>query len=126
MNTALWIIQGVLAAAFLMIGGMKLMMPKAQLAGMGDMLAWTHDFTEQQIKGIGILEVLGAIGIILPPLVGILPILSPLAALGLTLVGIGAVVTHIRRNETQLALMPGMLAVLALFVVIGRFILLPY
>lgn len=124
MNIALWIIQGLLAVAFIMAGAMKAMQSKAQLA---DNMDWVEDFSDQQVKGIGILEILGGIGIIVPPLVGILPILSPIAAVGLVLTMIGAAYTHISRGDETQQLIPSIvLGVLALLVAIGRFILLPF
>lgn len=123
MNTMLWIVQGVLTAAFLMLGMMKLIQPKAKLA---ENMAVFNDFEDNQIKGIGILEILAAIGIILPPLLGIAPIFSPLAAVGLVLLMIGAAVTHNRRREPQLMAVNAVLGLLAAFVAVGRFILLPF
>ena len=123
MNIALWIVQGVLALIFLMAGGMKYMQPKEKLAGQ---MAWVEDFSQGQIRAIGILEVLGAIGLVAPPLAGILPILSPLAALGLMLTMVGAMITHLRRGETQMIAINVVLLVLALFVAYGRFVALPF
>lgn len=117
-ETVLWIITGILAVAFLMAGAMKVMQPKEQLA---TNMAWVNDFSEQQVKGIGILEILGAVGLILPILLNILPILTPLAAVGLMLTMIGAVITHIRRGETQMVIPPAILGVLALVAAIGWF-----
>ncbi len=123
MNIALWIVQGLLALAFLMAGGMKAMQPKEKLAGK---MAFVEDFSQGQVRGIGILEVLGAIGLVAPPLTGILPILSPIAALGLALTMVGAFITHLRRGEMQMTLPNVVLFVLALFVAYGRFVLLPF
>jgi hypothetical protein len=84
-------------------------------------MAWVEDFSDQQVKGIGVLEILGAIGLILPPIVDILPILAPIAAIGLVLTMGGAAMTHMRRNETKMMIPNAVLGVLALVVAIGRF-----
>ncbi len=124
MNIVLWIVQGLLALVFLMAGGMKLMQPKEKMA---EKMAWVEDFSQGTIRGIGALEVLGAIGLILPPLTGILPILAPVAAVGLVLTMIGAAMTHMRRDgETQMIMMNGILLLLALFVAYGRFFSNPF
>ena len=119
MDTALWVVQGLLAFAFVMAGAMKIMQPKAKLK---ENMDWVEDFSETQVKGIGVLEVLGAVGIILPMLLGVLEILTPLAALGLALVVLGAIVTHIRRNEMPMIAPPVVLLALSAFVVFGRLI----
>ena len=122
MNTVLWIIQGLLAAAFLMAGVMKMTQPKEKL---GEQMAWVEDFSANQIKLIGLLEALAAIGLIVPPLVNA-PILTPLAAVGLVLTMIGAAVTHLRRGENQMIGINVVLFLLAAFVAYGRFVLEPF
>ncbi|MBK8900928.1 MAG: DoxX family protein [Anaerolineaceae bacterium] len=117
MNIALWIVQGILAAAFLMAGGMKLTQPKEKLAGN---MGWVEDFSQNTVRLIGGLEVLGAIGLILPLALGILPVLTGAAALGLVLTMIGAALTHIRRRETSMLVPNLILGGLAAFVVVGR------
>ncbi|MEM7333735.1 MAG: DoxX family protein [Chloroflexota bacterium] len=115
----LWIISGLLAVVFLMAGAMKAMQPKAKLA---ENMAWVEDFSDMQVKGIGILEILGAIGLILPMLTGIAPILTPLAAVGLVLTMVGAAITHIRQgDEIQQTIPSVVLGVLALVAAIGWF-----
>ena len=120
MNIALWIVQGLLALAFLMAGGMKLMQPKEKLA---TNMAWVEDFSPNTIKIIGLLEVLGAIGLILPWLLVIFPILTGLAAFGLALTMLGAAVTHMRRGESQMLVPNIVLGLLAAFVGVGRLFL---
>jgi uncharacterized membrane protein YphA (DoxX/SURF4 family) len=118
MNIVLWIIAGLLAAAFLAAGTMKLSQPKEKLsAGM----PWTDDFSAGAIKGIGALELLAAIGLVLPAALDIVPVLVPLAALGLVLVMAGAMVTHARRKENQMIVVNLALAALAGIVAWGRF-----
>src|SRR5689334_24255448 len=105
MNVVLWIIAGLLAAAFLAAGAMKVSQPKEKLIASG--LGWAADFSAGQVKLIGALEVLAAIGLILPAVLDIAPVLVPLAALGLVLMMIGAVVVHARRKEYQ-GMLPGL------------------
>jgi hypothetical protein len=119
MNVALWITASVLAAVFLAAGGMKLGQPKQQLAASG--LGWTDDVGPGTVKVIGVLEVLAAVGLVLPALVGIAQMLVPLAALGLTLLMIGAAVTHGRRHESRMIVVNVLPLVLAAVIAWGRF-----
>jgi uncharacterized membrane protein YphA (DoxX/SURF4 family) len=119
METVIWIIQGLLAAAFAMAGLMKVGQPKAKLAASGQ--AWVEDFGDRQVKGIGALEVLAAIGLVLPAALDIAPVLTPLAASGVALLMLGAGATHLRRGEAQMLPVNVVLGTLALFVAIERF-----
>ncbi len=119
MNVVLWIIAGLLAVAFVGAGLMKLTQPKPKLASAG--MPWTEDFSDGQVKGIGALEVLGALGLILPAALGIAEVLTPLAAVGLTLLMAGAAVTHLKRKEGKQVPVNVILGGLALFVAIMRF-----
>jgi uncharacterized membrane protein YphA (DoxX/SURF4 family) len=118
-NVVLWIVAGVLAAAFLGAGAMKVSRSKEQLAGSG--MAWVEDFSPGMVKFIGLVEILGAIGLILPAALDIVPVLVPLAALGLVLTMIGAAVVHVRRNEVKTIAPSVVLLVLAAVVAWGRF-----
>lgn len=118
MNVLLWIIAGVLAAAFLAAGLGKATQPKEKLA---DKLEWVNDFSQGTVRFIGIAEILGAIGLILPGATGIAPILTPIAAVGLAITMVLAAVVHARRGETQLIVVNVVLFALALFVAIMRF-----
>ena len=123
MNIALWIVQGLLAVAFLMAGAMKMMKPKSEIE---EMMAWAEDFPEIQIKMIGAIEVLGALGLILPSVTGIVPVLTPIAATGLALTMLGALITHLRRKDPMADTMPSaVLMLLSLFVAYGRFVAVP-
>ena len=123
MNIALWVVQGLLAMAFLMAGGMKMMKSKSEIE---EMMAWAKDFSESQIKMIGMIEVLGALGLILPAATGIAPILTPIAAVGLALTMLGALITHLRRKDAMGDTIPSaVLMLLSLFVAYGRFVLVP-
>ncbi|MFK4851811.1 DoxX family protein [Microbacterium sp. ZW T6_19] len=97
MLIALWIVNGLLALAMLGGGVMKVLTPKAALAEKG--MAWTEDFSAGSIKAIATLEVVGALGLVLPLLTGIAPILTPLAGTGLAIIMVGATVVHLRRKE---------------------------
>ena len=120
MNVALWIVAGLLAVFFLVAGVQKLLKPKAKLAE-NPQMAWTEQFSPGLIKLIGAVEVLAAIGLILPALLDIATVFVPLAALGLVLLMIGAAVTHGRRKEYQAVGLNVVLLLLAAFVAWGRF-----
>jgi DoxX-like family len=118
-NVVLWIVAGVLAFGMLASGAMKVIRPKAQLATSGQ--AWVEDFPDGAVKGIGTLEVLAALGLILPALLDIAPVLVPLAATGVVVLMIGATITHIRRKEFSAVPITVVLALLGLFIAIFRF-----
>lgn len=122
MNAALWIVQGVLAFVFLMTGVTKLLQPEDQLE---QKMAFVRDFKQSTIKLIGVLELLGALGLVLPTSMDILAWLTPAAAAGLVLTMLGAIKTHVRRNEYPMAAVNVLLLVLAAFVVYGRFDMIP-
>ena len=120
MTIALWIAIGILAAANVAVGLMKLVRPKEELANMGEPFAWVDDFTQGQIRLIAVAELLGAIGVVLPRATGIVPWVSGVAAVGLVIVQVGAIVTHLRRKES--AIIPNVvILVLAAFVAVGVF-----
>ena len=122
-NTIIWIVQGLTALAFFGAGMMKLTQPKDKLFEKG--MVYVEDFSAGQVKTIGALEVAGAIGLILPWLLNILPILTPIAGVGLVLTMIGAAWTHIRRQEYPGIVVNLILLALAAFVAYGRFVLVP-
>lgn len=111
MVIAYWIVAGILALAYLAVGAMKVVRPPSKLAESG--LAWAPDFPVWTVKTIGALEILGGIGLILPPMTGIATILAPIAAIGLIAVQIGAIITHVVRRETKTLLVNVILLVLA-------------
>lgn len=117
MNVVAWILQVVLAVAFLAAGGMKLARPKPALVAAG--MAYAEDYSAGSVKAIGAIEVVGAIGLILPWLLGVAPVLTPIAALGLALVMAAAVAVHVRRREQFVP--PLALGVLALVLAVIRF-----
>ena len=113
MNIALWIAQGLLAAVFLFAGGMKLVMP---IEEMTKQIALPGLF----LRFIAVCEVLGAIGVVLPWLLRIRPVLTPLAAAGLVIIMIGATVTMPVTAGVALALFPLVVGIVAAFVAYGR------
>ncbi len=119
MNVALWIVAGLLAAAFLAAGAMKLTGKREQMLAS---MPWVADFTQPQVRAIGAVEVLGALGLVLPALIGIAPVLVAVAASGLALAMAAAVVVHVRRGDGAARLAPSaVLGLLALVVAVGRF-----
>ncbi|KAA2261120.1 DoxX family protein [Solihabitans fulvus] len=119
MNIALWITAGLLAIASLGGGAMLLTQPKEKLAGSG--WAWVEDFGAGAVKAIGALKVLAAVGLILPAVLDIAPVLVPLAAVGWLLLMVGAAITHLRRREASAIVVNVVLFAMAAFVVLGRF-----
>lgn len=123
MNVAVWVAQVLLGLAFGAAGFMKFSQPREKLQVN---MKWVEDFAPNTIKGIGLLEILAAVGLILPWLTGILPVLTPLAAAGLILTMIGAMIVHLRRGEYPGVVVNVVLLALAAFVVYGRFVAAPY
>ena len=115
----LWVVQVLLAALYLMAGFMKLTQPLDALAAMN--MAWAPTFPELFVRFVGLMEILGALGLILPAATRILPFLTPLAALGLSVVQVGAIILHAVRGESAMTLpMNLVLLALALLIVWGR------
>ena len=119
MNYALWIVQALLALLFLFAGGMKLVLPIEEMTKQMPMPGLFLRF-------IGVCEVLGALGLILPWLLGIRPGLTPLAAAGLVIIMIGATVTTLATADVAMALIPLVVGILAAFVAYGRWRLVPH
>ncbi len=124
MTYILWIIQVLLALLFLFTGGMKLVLPLEVLKSMG---------SPNQIllpgllmRFIGVCEVLGALGLILPGLLRIRPGLTPLAAAGLVIIMIGATALTLVGDGVAPALIPLVVGILAAFVAYGRWRLAPH
>ncbi|MFF0152980.1 DoxX family protein [Micromonospora sp. NPDC005203] len=129
MNLVLGIIQILLAVVFLGAGLAKLTQPKDKLR---ELMRWVDPVPPTQVKALGAVEVLAAIGLVLPPLTGIATVLTPLAATGLVIVMIGGILVHLRdrkkqdtaeqrRKELQGAITCAVLLVLAAVVAWGRF-----
>ena len=122
MNIVLWVVQILLALAFAMAGFMKVSQPIDKLE---TRMGWVKDVGRRGVRLIGSLELLGAIGLILPAVTGIWPWLTPVAAAGLALTMVGAMITHGRRGEYSGIGANVVLLILALFVVYGRVVLVP-
>lgn len=116
LNFWLGVAAGLLALIYLLAGGMKATQPIAKLDAQ---MKWPGQYP-RLTRFVGIAEVLGAIGLILPLATGILVWLTPLAALGLALVQILAIGFHLRRGEAQIVPVNVVLLLLALFVAWGR------
>lgn len=111
MTIAYWIVAGIVALLFLAAGGMKIVSPEAALREKG-MLPEGRSLAQE--RGIGAVEVLGALGLILPPLTGIAPVLAPIAATGLFITMVLAVVDHRSRQEPITGpIVPGVLSLIA-------------
>jgi uncharacterized membrane protein YphA (DoxX/SURF4 family) len=121
MTYALWIVQGLLAAIFLFAGGMKLVMPIEEM-----MKQMPIPLPGLFLRFTGVVEVLGAIGLILPWLLRIRPGLTPLAAAGLVIVMIGATVYTLAAGDVASALIPLVVGLLSAFVAYGRWRLAPH
>ncbi len=120
MDVALWSVAGVLAAVFLVGGIAKVVVPKAKLATLPGG-GWVEHFSPSAVKALGIVDVLAAVGLILPAAVDIAPVLVPLAAVGVMLLMTGAIVARVHSHIVR-TIAPD-LAYLALagFVAWGRF-----
>jgi hypothetical protein len=118
MNRALWVVQGLLALVFLFAGGTKLVLPLDQMSGPVTLPGWFLRF-------LGVAEVLGAIGLILPGLLRIRPGLTPLAAAGMVIIMIGATAITAATGGGVTALIPAVVGILAAFVAYGRWRLVP-
>jgi hypothetical protein len=119
-SIAVWIASGLLAAAYLFVGGTKLLTPKERLAENPSMAGAAEAFSATSIKLIGGVEVAGALGLILPWLTGIAPILTPAAAVGLALLQVGAAVFHGRRAEYKQWPVNAVFLALAVFIAVVR------
>jgi uncharacterized membrane protein YphA (DoxX/SURF4 family) len=120
MNIALWIAQGLLAAMYLMAGSMKTF----QVSKARESMTWTQGRSDGFVRFIGISELLGALGLILPLVTGILPWLTPIAAIGLSLIQLLAIFSeHLPKKEFNVIPVNVLLLGLSIFVIIGRWIL---
>jgi uncharacterized membrane protein YphA (DoxX/SURF4 family) len=123
MNIAIWVVQIFLALVFLLSGALKVTQPIERLARL--MKYVTAIKPPQLVRLIGILELLAAIGLILPAITGILPWLTPVAAFGLVLTMIGAMILHVRIGEGSQIAPNIVLLLLAAFVAVSRFVIVP-
>jgi hypothetical protein len=118
MTKALWVVQGLLALVFLFAGSTKLILPLEKMTG-------SIPLPGPFLRFIGVAEVLGALGLILPGLLRIRPGLTPLAAAGLVIIMIGATAITLAGGDGLLALIPAAVGLFAAFVAYGRWRLAP-
>ena len=118
MNLVLWLVAGLLTAVFGTTGILKLTQSKDHLVRSG--ITWVEDFSTPAVRGIGALELLAALALVLPSAFGTATRLTPVAALGLVVLMAGAVTIHVRRHEISLAVGTGLLLLLAAFLAWGR------
>lgn len=118
MNAVLWGVQVLLALVFAITGTAKLSRPRLALAGR---MRWVEDASDAQVKTVGLLEVLAAIGLVAPPLVHIATFLTPLAAVGVVFLMVGAAITHVRIREPQTLWVNALLLLLGAAVALARF-----
>ncbi len=123
MQIILWVVQVLAGLAFLLAGFMKTTRPIPTLA---TNMSWVNSYSPPFVRFIGAVEFLGGLGLIVPAAIGVLPWLTPLAAAGLAVVMIGAVVYHINHDEYSMITPSGVLLILALVVLIGRLFVQPF
>lgn len=117
LHIVLWVVQGLLAAVFGMAGFMKLTVPVEELVTKG--MGFVNNYRVETVRFIGITEVLAAIGLILPSALRILPKLTPIAAIGLSIVMVLATQYHISHNESTMPTI--VLFAMTILVAWGRF-----
>lgn len=118
MNALLWILQGFFGVMFVFAGFMKATQPKEKLA---ERMKWAKDFSATQVKLIGTTQILGGLGLIIPWASGIEPILTPVAAVGLSLVMLFAAAYHLRHNEYKEIGVNTVIFAVTAFIAYGRF-----
>ncbi|MFI5627316.1 DoxX family protein [Nocardioides sp. NPDC051685] len=123
MNIALWIVAGVFAFGYIAGGIVKLTMPYEKYAAK---LHWPEDFTPANVRFMGVVEVLGGVGLVLPGLVSVAPVLVPVAASGMALYMAGAITERIRRSEYKDLVGDLVFLAAMIFVAWGRFAIEPF
>jgi uncharacterized membrane protein YphA (DoxX/SURF4 family) len=125
MNVVLWIVQILLAFSFLSHGRTMISPPATMSDRMAQGMRYVRDLPSGFRRFIGVAELLGAAGLILPAATGILPSLTPLAAAGLALVMLGAIIFHVSRREYPNLILNTILLAMSVFVAYGRWFVLP-
>lgn len=125
MNVALWIITGIAAVAYAAGGASQLLMTKEKYRSLAPSQHWVDDFSAGHIKAIGVTKLIGVLGLVLPGVTGIAPVLVPLAACGLMLVMAGAATTRFRRSEWKYLVGDVIYLGVFAFLAWGRFALVP-
>ncbi|WP_155370948.1 DoxX family protein [Catellatospora vulcania] len=120
MNATLWIITGILAAVML-VSTSKMFVPREKIAAVGHAGQWVMDFSPTALRVIGSLELLAAIGLTLPAVLGIAPVMVPVTAACVALLFVGAVVMRLRRGERATIVPDLVYFAMAVFVAWGRF-----
>jgi len=119
-NVALWVVSGVLAAA-LLVSTSKMWVSREKIASLGSASEWVLDFSPGALRAIGTLEILAAVGLILPAVLDIAPVLVPVTATCVALLFVCAAVMRLRRGERLTVLGDVAYLALAVFVAWGRF-----
>ncbi len=119
MDLTLWIATGLLAAVALMGGVTKTFVPRERLAATSGG-AWTAHASRGFVRTLGVLELLAVVGLLLPPLVGVAPVLVPITAMCWVLLMVGAMVTHERLGQARFAMVNAVYLTLAAFIAWGR------
>lgn len=122
MDLTLWIVQAVLALAYLGAGSAKLLQSRTSLQ---PAMPYVEDLPEWTVKFIGAVEILGAAGLLLPALTGVYPILTPMAATGLAVLQVLAGLLHVKRREFSNLPINAALCAVAVFIAYGRFVVAP-
>ncbi|MFF0309139.1 DoxX family protein [Streptosporangium sp. NPDC004379] len=120
MNLALWIVTGVLAAV-LLVSTSKMFVPREKIASVGHAGEWVLDFSPGALRGIGVLEILAAAGLILPAVLGVAPVMVPVTAVCVALLFAGAATMRLRRGERATIVPDLVYLAMAVFVAWGRF-----
>jgi uncharacterized membrane protein YphA (DoxX/SURF4 family) len=121
METALWVVQALVALAFA-FHGYQLAFALDKMRGR---VVWPRDVSDQLLRPIGILEILAGVGLILPTLTRVLPWLTVLAAACLVVLMVLAIVFHVRRGEWFNIVLNSIFLVLAAFIAYGRWVIVP-
>jgi len=120
MDVALWITAGLLALVALVGGSTKTFVPKDKLAR-HEGAAWTRGFSQTFVRSLGVLELLAAVGLILPAVVDVVPVMVPVTAVCWIALMIGAMITHGRLGQAKLVMVNLVYVALAAFIAVGRF-----
>jgi hypothetical protein len=120
MDLALWITAGLLAAVALSGGITKTFVPLEKLAP-HEGAAWTRRVSPIFVRSLGVIEILAAIGLILPAVVDVAPVMVPVTAVCWVALMVGAMITHGRLGQAKLVLVNVVYVALAVFIAVGRF-----
>lgn len=121
MDLALWMAAGLLALVALVGGITKTLVPQEKLAG-HEGAAWTRSVSAGFVKSLGALEILAAVGLILPAVVDVAPVMVPVTAICWVALMVGAMVTHGRLGQAKLVMVNVAYLALAVFIAVGRFV----